>query len=101
MSRIVFRWCLVCLLLAAAALSYALTDWDRSPTPSIGGGSYDLGGFVYSWALILLTGSAGVIGLVAGLNVEDRSATRRAFAFAVIALALLVISTFLYGDDLR
>ncbi len=100
MSRIVFRWCLLCLLLAAGAVSSALTDWNTDPPPPIGGGGYDLGDFVYSWALILLNGGASVISFVVGLNVDDRSASRRAFVFAAVALALLAIAAIIHGDNL-
>lgn len=101
MSRIVFRWCLVCLILSASALSFALTDWNTNPTPPIGGGSYDLSSLVYSWALILLSGGASLISLVIGLNVDNRPESRRAFALAAIALAVLAISSIVYGDNLR
>ncbi len=101
MSKNVFRWCLLCLLLAAGALSSALMNWDTNPMPPIGGGGYDLSDFVYSWALVLLSGGASVISLVVGLNVDDRPASHRAFVFAAIALALLAIAATMYGDNLR
>lgn len=101
MSRIAFRFCLVCLLLAAATLSLALMDWNNAPASPIGGGSYDLGGFVYSWALVLFSGIASMFSFVAGLNSENRSKSRRAFAFAAIALLLLATSIILHGANLQ
>lgn len=101
MSKLVFRWCLLCLLLTSGALFAVLTDWSITPTPPIGGGSYSLDSFVYSWALMLLNGGAGIIGLVIALNIGDRPASRRALSLSAVAIALLAITSLLHGGNLR
>lgn len=101
MSKLVVHWCLFCLLFASGALFAVLTDWSTNPTSPIGGGSYSLDSFIYSWALILLNGCAGFIGLVTGLNTEERHASRRALVFAALAISLFTLSAIYYGDNLR
>lgn len=101
MSQLMFRWCLVCLLLISGALFATLTDWGTVPGPSIGGSSYSLDSFIYSWSLILLNSAAGLAGIVIGLVTDNRPASRRAGIFAAVAIGLFALTMILYGDNLR
>ena len=42
-------------LLAIPVSSLVAAQWDMNTSPSIGGGGYDLGPFIYSWLLIIIT----------------------------------------------
>lgn len=42
-------------ILAIPVFSLVAAQWDTNTGPSIGGGGYDLGPFIYSWLLIIIT----------------------------------------------
>ncbi|MDR7124576.1 hypothetical protein [Pseudotabrizicola sp. 4114] len=98
MSNRTFLMCLALLTPAAALLLWLLHG--GTDTPSVGGGGYDLGPFIYSWLLTLLSGGWTVGAGLAGLAGQDREAGLRAFALAAVGLAVLVFTLVLHGSDL-
>ncbi|RGP36248.1 hypothetical protein [Pseudotabrizicola alkalilacus] len=99
MSQRAFLIWLTLLGTVAALLLWLLHGGPE--TPSVGGGGYDLGPFVYGWLLTLLSGGWIVGAGLAGLGRRDRKASLRAFALAVVGLAVLVLTLILHGSDLN
>lgn len=98
MSNRTFLLCLVLLIPTATILLWLLHGGPD--TPSVGGGGYDLGPFIYSWLLTLLSGGWAVGAGLAGLVGRDRKGSVRAFALAAMGLAVLVLTLALHGSDL-
>ena len=89
----------LCLLTAAVATLFWLLH-GGTDAPSIGGGGYDLGPFLYSWLLVLLSGVWTLGALMAGIATRDRSAAKRGFALAGLGLASLALALALHGQNL-
>jgi hypothetical protein len=98
MSNRAFLIWLALLLPPVAVLFWLLNGGPV--TPSVGGGGYDLGPFVYSWLLVLLSGGLTLIAALTGLGRGGRAASARAFALAALGAAVLVATLVLYGSDL-
>ena len=86
------------LLTPAVAVLYGLLHGGPQ-TASVGGGGYDLGPFLYSWLLLLLSGLWTLTAGVAGLVAKGGSA-RRAFVLSGLGLAVLALTLWLHGSDL-
>ena len=69
--------------------------------PSIGGGGYDLSGFVYTLSLLLFTCVWSVIMLIAGLCFKNPVTARQLFILAIIGALTLIISLALYHGNLQ
>lgn len=98
MSHRAFLIWLALLVPPVAVLFWLLTGGPV--TPSVGGGGYDLGPFVYGWLLVLLGGGCAVIAALAGVTRGGRAASARAFALAAFGAAVLVATLVLHGSDL-
>jgi hypothetical protein len=73
---------------------------DTTSGPSIGGGGYDLGPFLYSWLLLIVTVGWLLCACVAALLYRDGASSRQALgltATGVISVALVLI---FYGGNL-
>ncbi len=68
--------------------------------PSIGGGGYDLSGFVYTLCLLLFTCLWSVILLIASQCVKKPITARWLFILAMIGALTFVVSLLLYYDNL-
>lgn len=73
---------------------------DLSPTPSIGGGGYDLGPFIYSWLLILTASAWTLSTLIAALVYRDKEAKKKALILTAIGCVTLLTSLQIYGRNL-
>ncbi len=71
-----------------------------SQYPSIGGGGYDLSGFVYTLCLLLFTCLWSVILLITSQCVKKPVTARRLFILAMIGALTFVVSLLLYHDNL-
>lgn len=74
---------------------------DATSGPSIGGGGYDLGPFLYSWLLVLVTAVWSLCALVAALLYRDRASSRQALVLAVIGIIALTLVLLFYRENLR
>ena len=88
------------LLSAAVAILFWLLHGGPDEA-SIGGGGYDLGPFLYSWTLVLLSGVWTVIAFLAGLTGAKGGAARRGFVLAWLGLAVFALTLWLHGPDLN
>jgi hypothetical protein len=73
---------------------------DTSPAPSIGGGGYDLGPFLYSWLLIIFTGLWSLCAFVAALLQKDRASSLRAFGLAAVGVLIFTVVLLFYRENL-
>src|SRR3982751_2642015 len=64
---------------------------DTTSGPSIGGGGYDLGPFLYSWLLVIVTVIWSLCALVAVLLYRNGASSRRALVLAVIGIVTLIL----------
>lgn len=87
------------LLLAAVAILFWLL-YGGPTEAAIGGGGYDLGPFLYSWTLILLSGLWAVIAFIAGLAGAKGGPARRGYVLAVLGVAVFALTLWLHGTDL-
>lgn len=71
-------------ILAIPVFSLVVAQWDINNGPSIGGGGYDLGPFVYSWLLIIITFIWSLC--VLGVAVFRRSRTSPLLTFGLPAI---------------
>jgi hypothetical protein len=67
---------------------------------SIGGGGYDLGPFLYSWALIIVTAVWSLCALAAALIHRDRKTSIRSFGLTAIGAATFTTVLLLYWKNL-
>ncbi|MDR0253452.1 MAG: hypothetical protein LBI75_09730 [Brucellaceae bacterium] len=72
-----------------------------SQYPSIGGGGYDLSGFVYTLCLLLFTCLWSIILLIASQLVKKPVTARQLFTLAMISAVTFIISLLLYRDHLQ
>ncbi len=93
----------VCLWLSALAIpviAFVAVQMDRNSSPSIGGGGYDLGPFVYSWLLVIFTAIWSLGMLVTALVLKDRASSMRGFALSAIGAATFVTVLLAYYENL-
>jgi hypothetical protein len=88
------------LVLAVPAYSLIAVQVDTGSGTSIGGGGYDLGPFLYSWALIIFTAMWPLFALAAALIQRDRAASKRAFGLTAIGAATFAAVMHFYGNNL-
>ncbi|MCZ7464135.1 hypothetical protein [Rhizobium rhizogenes] len=88
------------LALAVPVISLVAAQYDTNSGGSIGGGGYDLGPFLYSWLLIIVTAVWSLCTFVAALNHRDRAARIRAFCLTAIGTGTFVIVFLFYGQNL-
>lgn len=68
--------------------------------PSIGGGGYDLSGFVYTLCLLLFTCLWSVILLITSQCVKKPVTARRLVLLAMIGALTFIVSLLFYHDNL-
>ncbi|XOK15345.1 hypothetical protein ACI6PO_24905 (plasmid) [Agrobacterium tumefaciens] len=73
---------------------------DTTSRPSIGGGGYDLGPFVYSWLLVIVTVVWSVCAIAAALLYRDRTSSRQALVMTVIGIITLATVLLFYRENL-
>ncbi len=87
---------------ALVTLSHVALLWPRSPEyPSIGGGGYDLSGFVYTLTLLAFIGIWSLIALLVAFGRNEAAAARRAYWLAGIGAAAFVVAAMLFGHHLH
>lgn len=91
-------WLLIFALVAVPLLALL---WPSSPQhPSIGGGSYDLSGFVYTLCLLAFSGTWSLITLLIAFNRANVQAARRAYWLSGIGIATFIATLIAFGDNL-
>lgn len=86
--------------LAAPVVSLMAVQIDTNFGASIGGGGYDLGPFLYSWLLIIVTAGWSLCAFTAALIHRDRAASIRAVGLTVIGFVTFVTVLLLYRQNL-
>ncbi|HWD14058.1 hypothetical protein P8H26_15460 [Pseudochrobactrum sp. sp1633] len=92
---------LLALLLLVTAFFNVLLNPAPPRYPSIGGGGYDLSGFVYTLSLLLFTCAWSVIMLIAGLCFKNPVIARRLFILAIIGALTFIVTLVLYHGNLQ
>lgn len=86
--------------LAIPVFSLIVVQIDTNSGASIGGGGYDLGPFLYSWLLIIVTGVWSLCTLVTALILRDRAAKIRALGLTAMGFITFVTVLLLYQNNL-
>ncbi len=73
---------------------------DTNSAPSIGGGGYDLGPFLYSWLLIIVTVLWSLCALAAAIVYRDRISSIRALGLTAIGLVTFAGVLLFYRENL-
>jgi hypothetical protein len=73
---------------------------DTSSGTSIGGGGYDLGPFVYSWLLIIVTVLWSLCALATAVYQRNRASSMRALGLTAIGLVTLAAVFLFYRENL-
>lgn len=92
-------WAWICAL-AVPVVSLIAVQIDTNSGVSIGGGGYDLGPFLYSWLLIIVTGGWSLCTFTAAIIHRDRAASMRAVGLTVIGFVTFVTVLLLYRQNL-
>lgn len=100
MSRSFFLIWLGGLGSAAGVLFWLLHRGGGTGFPPIGGGGYSLDDFIYSWALVILTGLWATVAFFVGLGRADGVASRRAFILSGCGVLTMLLALWLHGSDL-
>ncbi len=87
-------------IFAIPVFSLIVVQIDTNSRASIGGGGYDLGPFLYSWLLIIVTGVWSFCTLVAALIHRDRVVKIRALYLAAMGFITFVTVLLLYQKNL-
>ncbi|MFS2042127.1 hypothetical protein SAMN05216358_0646 [Rhizobium sp. AN5] len=88
------------LMLAVPVSVLIAAQVDTGSAPSIGGGGYDLGPFVYSWLLVIFTALWSVCAFVAALLQKGRASSFRAFGLAGFGVVVFTATLLFYGENL-
>jgi hypothetical protein len=107
-SRLWNRWLLIkskwfwvgLSLLALPVVSLVAVQIETNSGTSIGGGGYDLGPFVYSWALIIITAAWSLCALATALIHPNRATSIRSFGLTAIGAATFATVLTLYWKNL-
>lgn len=95
-----FQTGLALFAVVAGTLIYLL--WPKSSgCPSIGGGGYDLSGFVYTLALLAFSGLWTLVTVMVGMSRRDAVAARRWNGWAAVGAATFVVAAVAFGHNLR
>lgn len=73
---------------------------DTRSGPSIGGGGYDLGPFLYSWAMVILTVLWSLCTFGAALVYKNRRSSLRALSLATVGVITLFGIVLFYRQNL-
>lgn len=86
--------------LAIPAVILVGAQIDTTSGPSIGGGGYDLGPFLYSWLLVIVTVVWSLCAIAATLLYRDRASSRQALVLTAIGIITLVMVLLFYRNNL-
>lgn len=92
--------CLWLSALAIPVIALLAVQTDTTNYPSIGGGGYDLGPFVYSGLLIIFTAVWSLGMFAAALIVKDRVSSTRAFALSAVGAVIFTVVVLVYHQNL-
>ncbi len=73
---------------------------DINPTPSIGGGGYDLGPFLYSWLLVIITTVWSLCSFAVAIFHREGTTRRKYLGLTGIGIITLVAIMLFYGKNL-
>ncbi|RWX81301.1 hypothetical protein EPK99_03020 [Neorhizobium lilium] len=73
---------------------------DTNYEPSIGGGGYDLGPFLYSWLLVIVTVVWSLCAFAAAIFYRDRASSKRAIWLTAIGIITLAAILLFYRGNL-
>lgn len=73
---------------------------DTTSGPPIGGGGYDLGPFLYSWLLVIVTFTWSLGAFVAALMFQDRTSSRQALVLTAIGMITFATVLLVYRKNL-
>jgi hypothetical protein len=73
---------------------------DTTSGPSIGGGGYDLGPFLYSWLLVIVTVVWSLCAIAAALLYQDRASSRPALVLTAIGIMTVTLVLLFYRENL-
>lgn len=96
-SRTIAVW------LSALAIPVAIligAQIDTTSGPSIGGGGYDLGPFLYSWLLIIVTVVWSLCTCAAALLYRDRASSMQSLVLTAIGVVTLAMVLLFYRGNL-
>lgn len=96
-SRTIAVWLLA---LAIPVVILIGAQIDTTSGPSIGGGGYDLGPFLYSWLLIIVTVVWSLCAITAAFAYRDRTSSRQALVLTAIGVITLTMVLLFYRDKL-
>ncbi|TCQ26071.1 hypothetical protein C8J33_102345 [Rhizobium sp. PP-CC-3G-465] len=95
------KWFWVWLLVLAVPVTSLITvQIDTHSGASIGGGSYDLGPFLYSWALIIVTAVWSLCAFTVAFLHRNPAASRRSFCLTAIGGVTFSVVLLLYRKNL-
>jgi hypothetical protein len=96
-SRTIAVWLLA---LALPVVILIGAQIDTTSGPSIGGGGYDLGAFLYSWLLVIVTVVWSLCTCAAALLYRDRASSRQALVLIAIGIITFATVLFFYRGNL-
>jgi uncharacterized membrane protein YhaH (DUF805 family) len=96
-NKTVMVWLLVLAIPVAILIG---AQMDMTSDPSIGGGGYDLGPFLYSWLLVIVTAVWSLCTFAAALLYRDRASSRQALVLTAVGIITLAMALLFYRDNL-
>lgn len=91
----------VCLLVLAIPVAILIgAQIDTTSEPSIGGGGYDLGPFLYSWLLVIFTALWSLCTFATALLYRDQASSRQALILTAVGIITLAMVLLFYRDNL-
>lgn len=96
-SKALLIWLLV---LAIPVFTLIAAQVDTTSGPSIGGGGYDLGPFLYSWLLVIVTVLWSLCALAAALFSREGRSSRQALTLTTIGIITLAAVLIFYRENL-
>lgn len=88
------------LFLAIPVFSLIAIQVDITTGASIGGGGYDLGPFLYSWLLVIITVAWSLASAAAAVFHRARASRMRALCLTAVGLFTLAMVLVFYGQKL-
>ncbi|UHS58465.1 hypothetical protein [Agrobacterium vaccinii] len=96
-NKLLWLWISV---LVAPALTLICVQLDINPAPSIGGGGYDLGPFLYSWLLVIITTVWSLCSFAIAIFHKAEATRKRSFGLTTIGITTLAAILLFYGKNL-
>jgi hypothetical protein len=73
---------------------------DTTSGPPIGGGGYDLGPFLYSWLLVIVTVVWSLCACAAAFLYRERASTREALGLTAMGILTVAMVLLFYRENL-